>query len=54
MALPGLNWSNPYVLRDSTDLVAEWRPAEPVWQTFFMQSQQSRAIRIGMPERRGP
>ncbi|MFJ9151547.1 hypothetical protein ACIRP7_26605 [Streptomyces sp. NPDC102270] len=42
----------PYVIRDGApedaDLVAEWRLAEPTWQTFFVQSQLSRAIRIRM------
>jgi hypothetical protein len=52
-ALLGLNRPDlPYVIRDGTqedaDLVAEWRLAEPTWQTFFVQSQLSRAIRIRM------
>jgi outer membrane protein TolC len=50
-ALLGLNRPDlPYVIRDGApedaDLVAEWRLAEPTWQTFFVQSQLSRAIRI--------
>ncbi|MFF1304732.1 hypothetical protein [Streptomyces sp. NPDC058307] len=52
-ALLGLNRPDlPYVIRDGApedaDLVAEWRLAEPTWQTFFVQSQLSRAIRIRM------
>ncbi|RRR84714.1 hypothetical protein [Streptomyces sp. RP5T] len=52
-ALLGLNRPDlPYVIRDGTpedaDLVAEWRMAEPTWQTLFIQSQLSRAIRIRM------
>ncbi|MFI0512930.1 hypothetical protein ACH3Y9_21705 [Streptomyces sp. WSLK1-5] len=52
-ALLGLNRPDqPYVIRDGTpedaDLVAEWRLAEPTWQTLFVHSQLSRAIRIRM------
>lgn len=52
-ALLGLNRPDlPYVIRDGapedTDVVAEWRLAEPTWQTFFLQSQISRAVRIRM------
>jgi hypothetical protein len=52
-ALLGLNRPDlPYVIRDGApedaDLVAEWRLAEPIWQTFFVQSQLSRALRIRM------
>ncbi|MFG2591828.1 hypothetical protein [Streptomyces sp. NPDC048438] len=40
----------PYVIRDGAsdgaDLVAEWRIAEPAWQTFFIGSQLTHAIRI--------
>jgi hypothetical protein len=42
----------PYVIRDGAaedaDLVAEWRMAEPAWQTFFVESQLTRAVRIRM------
>jgi hypothetical protein len=31
---------------EDADLVAEWRLSEPIWQTFFLQSQISRAVRI--------
>jgi len=53
IALLGLNRPDlPYVIRDGApedaDLVAEWRLAEPTWQTFFLKSQLSRAIRIRM------
>ncbi|MFE1841471.1 hypothetical protein [Streptomyces sviceus] len=52
-ALLGLNRPDlPYVIRDGSpedaDLVAEWRLTEPAWQTFFVQSHLSRAIRIRM------
>ncbi|MEV5340267.1 hypothetical protein AB0K93_17580 [Streptomyces sp. NPDC052676] len=52
-ALLGLNRSDvPYVIRDGAaedaDLVAEWRMAEPAWQTVFVESQLSRAVRIRM------
>lgn len=52
-ALLGLNRPDvPYVIRDgapeNADLVAEWRLSEPAWQTFFVRSQLSRAIRIRM------
>jgi hypothetical protein len=51
--LLGLNRPDlPYVIRDGApedaDVVAEWRLAEPTWQTFFLQSQISRAVRIRM------
>ncbi|MFH9617441.1 hypothetical protein [Streptomyces pratensis] len=42
----------PYVIRDGAahgaDLVAEWRLEEPAWQTFFIGSQLTHAIRIRM------
>lgn len=42
----------PYVIRDGAaqgaDLVAEWRTAEPAWQTLFVQSQLTRAVRFRM------
>lgn len=52
-ALLGVNRPDaPYVIRDGaaedSDLVAEWRVAEPVWQTIFVDSQLTRAVRIGM------
>ncbi|MDN5384364.1 hypothetical protein QEP66_20195 [Streptomyces sp. LB8] len=52
-ALLGLNGPDvPYVVRDGAaddaDLVAEWRMAEPAWQTFFVESQLTRAVRIRM------
>lgn len=52
-ALLGLNRPDvPYVVRDGAaegaDLVAEWRLAEPAWQTFFVGSQLTRAVRIRM------
>ena len=52
-ALLGLNRSDaPYIVRnaavDGADLVAEWRMAEPAWQTFFIQSQLTRAVQISM------
>lgn len=52
-ALLGLNRADvPYVIGDGAahgaDLVAEWRIAEPAWQTFFIGSQLTHAIRIRM------
>ncbi|MFF7265441.1 hypothetical protein ACFZCL_34875 [Streptomyces sp. NPDC008159] len=52
-ALLSLNRSDvPYVIRDGSadegDLVAEWRLGEPAWQTLFIESQLTRAIRIRM------
>ncbi|MFD5077517.1 hypothetical protein [Streptomyces sp. NPDC058371] len=52
-AMLGLNRSDvPFVIRDGAadgaDLVAEWRIAEPVWQTLFIESQLTRAVRIRM------
>ncbi|QKW09517.1 hypothetical protein HUT18_27120 [Streptomyces sp. NA04227] len=52
-ALLNLNRSDvPYIVRDgaaeNADLVAEWRMAEPAWQTFFIESQLTRAVRIRM------
>ncbi|WP_190195945.1 hypothetical protein [Streptomyces djakartensis] len=52
-ALLGVNRADaPYVVRDGAaedaDLVAEWRMAEPAWQTFFVASQLTRAVRIRM------
>ncbi|MEU1484701.1 hypothetical protein [Streptomyces sp. NPDC005752] len=52
-ALLGLGESDvPYVIRDGAahdaDLVAEWRIAEPAWQTFFIGSQLTHAVRIRM------
>lgn len=42
----------PYLIRDGAaddaDLVAEWRMAEPAWQTLFIESQLTRAVRIRM------
>ncbi|MFE9838215.1 hypothetical protein ACFYP4_24200 [Streptomyces sp. NPDC005551] len=42
----------PFVIRDGAaedaDLVAEWRMAEPAWQTLFIESQLTRAVRIRM------
>ncbi|MFF5984772.1 hypothetical protein ACFY78_38610 [Streptomyces olindensis] len=52
-ALLGLNGPDvPYVVRDGAaegaDVVAEWRLAEPAWQTHFVQSRLSRAVRFRM------
>ncbi|MEU8665690.1 MULTISPECIES: hypothetical protein [Streptomyces] len=52
-ALLGLNGPDvPYVIGDGAahgaDLVAQWRIAEPAWQTFFIGSQLTHAIRIRM------
>ncbi|MFD8962761.1 hypothetical protein ACFV0W_38960 [Streptomyces anulatus] len=52
-ALLGLNRADvPYVIGDGAahgaDLVAEWRITEPAWQTFFIGSQLTHAIRIRM------
>lgn len=52
-ALLGLNRPDvPYLVRDGAadgaDLVAEWRMAEPAWQTLFIESQLTRAVRIRM------
>jgi hypothetical protein len=52
-ALVHLNRSDaPYIIRvgaaEGADLVAEWRMAEPAWQTFFLQSQMTRAVQIKM------
>ncbi|MET9812063.1 hypothetical protein [Streptomyces sp. NPDC006355] len=52
-ALLGFNRSDaPYIIRngaaEGADLVAEWRMAEPAWQTFFIQSQLTRAVQIRM------
>ncbi|MET7367404.1 hypothetical protein ABZS61_16420 [Streptomyces sp. NPDC005566] len=52
-ALLGLNGPDvPYIISDGAahgaDLVAEWRIAEPAWQTFFIGSQLTHAIRIRM------
>ncbi|MFP3987697.1 hypothetical protein U9R90_09390 [Streptomyces sp. E11-3] len=52
-ALLGCNGPDvPYVVRDGApegaDLVAEWRIAEPAWQTFFVRSQVTRALQIRM------
>ncbi|MDF9807519.1 hypothetical protein M2436_006066 [Streptomyces sp. HB372] len=52
-ALLGLNRADvPYVIGDGAahgaDLVAEWRIAEPAWQTFFIGSHLTHAIRIRM------
>lgn len=52
-ALLGLNQPDvPYVIRygggEQCDLVAEWRLAEPAWQSFFVRSQISHAVRIRM------
>ncbi|MEU0098045.1 hypothetical protein [Streptomyces sp. NPDC006267] len=52
-ALLGLNRPDvPYVISDGSaqgaDLVAEWRIDEPAWQTFFIGSQLTHAIRIRM------
>ncbi|MEU3922222.1 hypothetical protein [Streptomyces sp. NPDC029004] len=42
----------PYIISDGAahdaDLVAEWRIAEPAWQTFFIGSQLTHALRIRM------
>ncbi|PZH21034.1 hypothetical protein C1I97_00500 [Streptomyces sp. NTH33] len=51
--LLGLNRPDvPYLVRDGTadgaDLVAEWRMTEPAWQTLFIESQLTRAVRIRM------
>ncbi|MFJ2650354.1 hypothetical protein ACIO1C_26985 [Streptomyces sp. NPDC087420] len=53
IALLGLNQPDvPYVVRDGAaygaDLMAEWRMAEPAWQTLFVESQLTRAVRIRM------
>ncbi|MFE7748538.1 hypothetical protein [Streptomyces sp. NPDC057428] len=52
-ALLGLNGPDvPYIINDGAahgaDLVAEWRLAEPAWQTFFIGSRLTHAIRIRM------
>ncbi|QKW06352.1 hypothetical protein HUT18_08015 [Streptomyces sp. NA04227] len=52
-ALLALNGPDvPYVIRDgaaeNVDLVAEWRTAEPAWQTLFLESRLSHALRIRM------
>ncbi|MEU8674653.1 hypothetical protein [Streptomyces sp. NPDC048560] len=52
-ALLGLNRPDvPYIISDGAaqgaDLVAEWRLAEPAWQTFFIGSQLTHALRIRM------
>lgn len=52
-ALLGLNRPDvPYVISDGAahgaDLVAEWRIDEPAWQTFFIGSQLTHAVRIRM------
>lgn len=52
-ALLSLNQPDvPYVIREGAaegaDLVAEWRMAEPAWQTIFVESQLTRAVRIRM------
>ncbi|WP_031095606.1 hypothetical protein [Streptomyces sp. NRRL S-15] len=52
-ALLGLNGPDvPYVIRDGAahdaDLVAEWRIDEPAWQTFFIGSRLTHAVRIRM------
>ncbi|MFI6879354.1 hypothetical protein ACIBL6_38540 [Streptomyces sp. NPDC050400] len=52
-ALLALNTDDvPYVIRDGgadeADLVAEWRLAEPAWQTFFSRTQVTHAVRIRM------
>ncbi|MDT0491830.1 hypothetical protein ACPEIF_03870 [Streptomyces sp. NPDC012600] len=52
-ALLGLNRPDvPYVIGDGAahgaDLVAGWRIAEPAWQTFFIRSQLTHALRIRM------
>jgi hypothetical protein len=53
-ALLGLNRSDvPYVIREgaadeAADLVAQWRVAEPAWQTLFIESQLTRDVRIGL------
>ncbi|MGQ4415416.1 hypothetical protein ACN6LA_007568 [Streptomyces sp. SAS_269] len=52
-ALLGLNRPDvPYVVRygaaEGADLVAEWRIAEPAWQSFFLESQITHAVRIRM------
>ncbi|MFD6276266.1 hypothetical protein ACFWFI_11950 [Streptomyces sp. NPDC060209] len=52
-ALLSLNQPDvPYVIRDGAaygaDLVAEWRIDEPAWQTFFIGSQLTHAVRIRM------
>lgn len=49
----GLNRPDvPYFIRDGAasgaDLVAEWRIAEPAWQTFFIASRLTHAVRIRM------
>ncbi|MFD5157636.1 hypothetical protein ACFWMJ_06125 [Streptomyces hawaiiensis] len=42
----------PYVIRDGAaegaDVVAEWRTAEPAWQTLFVRSWLTRAVRFRM------
>jgi hypothetical protein len=52
-ALLGLGGGDvPYVVRDGApegaDLVAEWRVAEPAWQSVFVRSQLTRAVRFRM------
>ncbi|MFJ9818504.1 hypothetical protein ACIRU3_25240 [Streptomyces sp. NPDC101151] len=52
-ALLGLNGPDvPYVVRhgagDQADLVAEWRIAEPSWQTIFVESRLTHTVRIRM------
>ncbi|NEB76473.1 hypothetical protein G3I40_14745 [Streptomyces sp. SID14478] len=52
-ALLALNADDvPYVIQhgdgDGADLVAQWRIAEPAWQTFFSRTQVTHAVRIRM------
>ncbi|MES9510242.1 hypothetical protein ABWJ92_28120 [Streptomyces sp. NPDC000609] len=52
-SLLGLNRPDlPYIISDGAahgvDLVAEWRIDEPAWQTFFIGSQLTHALRIRM------
>ncbi|MFE5404068.1 hypothetical protein ACFQ9Z_22525 [Streptomyces sp. NPDC056580] len=52
-ALLGLSRPDaPYVVRygaaEGADVVAEWRIAEPAWQSFFLESRITHAVRIRM------
>ncbi|WP_237319305.1 hypothetical protein [Streptomyces sp. JJ36] len=43
----------PYLVREGkpeegADLVAEWRVAEPAWQSFFARTQMSRVLQVRM------
>ncbi|GGW54917.1 hypothetical protein GCM10010503_34840 [Streptomyces lucensis JCM 4490] len=38
----------PYVVRGGGVMVAQWRISEPAWQTFFIESRLTHAVRIRM------